>query len=398
MNIKKYLTVGAIAVAAILMLASAGFAAEDISLGFDDKEIRIAQLAPLSGPAAPWGVLARAGGAVFQMINDEGGIHGRKIKFFLRDDQYNPAQAKVVAKEVVEKHGIFAFVAGMGTAVQMAYKDYLIQKGIVWVNPASGGNEFKFPLTDTIFNMYPVYEDEASILTKYIVEDLKIKKIGMIYQNDPYGLDALKGVQKRLAVHKMKLVEAVPTEPTEKDFSSQVLKLKNSGAEAVIMWLVPNPAVITMKTAATLNYKPQWFTTSTLSDFPTMNRLTNGLWEGVVAACWVEPPDSNTPLVNRYREMHKKYTPRDIWGTNYLAGVAYVEPLVDALQRVGKNLSRKAFIDALNKTDFKGVGPRITWTPTQHQGVDSIYVAKCGPNGKMIKLKDWTRNDMASWK
>jgi ABC-type branched-subunit amino acid transport system substrate-binding protein len=401
MSIKKLLLGSAILLMAVLMITSVSNAAneEDKMIGFDDKEIRIAQLSPQTGPAAPWGVIARATGALFQMINDEGGIHGRKIKYYIRDDQYNPAQAKTVAKEVVEKNGIFAFVGGCGTSCQMAYKDYLIQKGIVWVSPATGGKEFKFPKSDLIFSLYPVYEDEGSILAKYIVEELKIKKIGMIYQNDPYGKDGLLGVQKRLAKYGMKLVAEIPSEPTEKDFSSHVMRLKQSGAEAVVMFIVHTPAVITLKTAAAINYKPKWLSTSTLSDMPMMYKISDGLWEGVITAAICEPVDADTPLMNKYRAMHKKYTPQDRWGVFYLAGIVYAEPLVDALQRVGPNLSAKALTDELNKTkNFKGIGPYISWTPNQHQGVDSVMIQQCGPKGSTIVLKDWSSNDLATWK
>lgn len=401
MNFKKVLVGCAILVIAILMITPESYAAKETGKmeGFTDTEIRIAQLSPQTGPAAPWGVIARASGALFQMINDEGGIHGRKIKYYIRDDQYNPAQAKVAAKEVVGKNGIFAFVGGCGTACEMAYKDFLVKNGIVWVAPATGGKEFKFPMNDLIFSLYPVYEDEGSILTKYIVEDLGIKKIGMLYQNDPYGKDGLLGVKTRLATYGIELVAEIPSEPTEKDFSSHVLKLKNSGAEAVIMWLVHTPAVITLKTAASIGYKPQWVSTSTLSDMPMMYKITDGLWEGVITAGICEPVDADTPLMNKYRAMHKKYTPQDRWGVFYLAGIVYAEPLVDALQRVGPDLSAEALVEALNNTkNFKGVGPYITWTPEQHQGVDSVMIHQCGPNGSTKVLKDWTSNDLSTWK
>jgi ABC-type branched-subunit amino acid transport system substrate-binding protein len=367
--------------------------------GFDDKEIRIAQWGPQTGPAAPWGSVARGSDLIFKMVNDEGGIHGRKIKYFIRDDQYNPAQTKAVVKELVERRGIFAFVGGVGAACGMAVKDYLAENKVVWVGPSTAINEYVFPVNPYLFGIYPLYEDEASVLTKYVVEKLKVKKIGFFYQNDSYGKSGLTGCKQRLDTYKMSLVEEIPVEPGEKDLSSQMLRFKNSGAEVVIMWVNPTTATIAVKTCATIGYKPQWVSSNTLSDFPLMNTITGGLWEGVITGGFGVPPDSDHPLIVKYREAAKKYAPEERCGTFYLAGVLYAEPMIDALQRVGPNLSLEAFLNALNTTkDFQGIGPKITWTPDVHQGTDSIQIQQCGPNGSYILLQDWVPNELATWK
>jgi ABC-type branched-subunit amino acid transport system substrate-binding protein len=367
--------------------------------GFDDKEIRIAQWGPQTGPAAPWGSVARGSGLLFNIVNDEGGIHGRKIKYFIRDDMYNPAQTKAVVKELVERQGIFAFVGGVGAACGMAVKDYLAQNKVLWVGPSTAIEEYVFPVQPYLFAVYPLYDDEASILTKYIVENLKLKKIGFFYQNDAYGKNGLAGCKQRLAKYKMNLVAEIPVEPGEKDLSSQMLKFKNSGAEAVILWVNPTIAVITMKTSASIGFKPQWVSSNTLSDFPLMFKLTEGLWEGVITGGFEQTPDSKHPLMTKYREAAKKYAPEERWGTFYSAGIMFAEPLVEALKRVGKNLSTEATLKALNSMkDFQGIGPKVTWTPTQHQGSDSILIQKCGPNASYILLQDWHVNDMATWK
>lgn len=367
--------------------------------GFDDKEIRIAQWGPQTGPAAPWGSVARGSGLLFQIVNDEGGIHGRKIKYFIRDDQYNPAQTKAVVKELVEREGIFAFVGGVGAACGMAVKDYLAQNKIVWVSPSTAIEEYVFPVNPYIFAVYPLYDDEASILTKYAVEKLKAKKIGFLYQNDAYGKSGLKGCKTRLKTYKMKLAEEISVEPGEKDLSSQILRLKNSGASVVIMWVNPTSAAIALKTSATIGFKPQWISSNTLSDYPLMNKITGGLWEGVITGAFVIPSDANHPLMNKYRNAVKKYAPEERFGVFYAAGIMFAEPLVDALKRVGPKLSTEAFIKQLNVTkNFQGIGSVVNWTPKVHQGTDSIQIQKCGPNSSYIMLQDWTPNDLATWK
>lgn len=367
--------------------------------GFDAKEIRIAQWGPQTGPAAPWGSVARGSDLLFKIINDEGGIHGRKIKYFIRDDQYNPAQTKAVVKELVEREGIFAFVGGVSAAAGMAVKDYLVQNKIIWVGPSTAVNDYVFPVNPYLFAIYPLYEDEASILTKYAVEDLKAKKIAFFYQNDAYGKSGLTGCKDRLSALKMKLVEELSTEPGEKDISSQMLRLKNSGADVVIMWVNPTSAVIALKTAATIGFKPQWISSNTLSDYVLMNKITGGLWEGVITGAFAMSPDANTPLMNKYREAAKKYAPEERWGTFYIAGILFAEPLIEALKKAGPKLSTAAVLKQLNSMkNFQGIGSAVHWSANVHQGTDSIMIQKCGPNASYITLWGWTANELATWK
>jgi ABC-type branched-subunit amino acid transport system substrate-binding protein len=393
--LKKCLWIAGIVMMSVFMLAAAGYAAP----GFDDKEIRVAQWGPQTGPAAPWGSVARGSAVLFNLVNEAGGIHGRKIKYFYRDDQYNPAQTKAVVKELVERQGVFAFVGGVSAAAGLAVKDYLAQNKVIWVGPATSIKEYVFPVNPYLFSVYPLYDDEASILTQYMVEKLKFKKIAVFYQNDPYGKNGLEGVKQRMNKYNMKLVAEIPVEPGEKDLASQMLKFKNSGAEAVIMWVAPTTAVIALKTSASIGFKPQWVSSNTLSDYALMHKISGGLWEGVITGAFSEPPDSANPLMAKYREAAKRMAPEERWGLFYMAGIMFAEPFVDALKRVGPNLSTEAALKALNETkNFQGVGPKITWTPTQHQGSDSVMIWKCGPNGTTIQLQDWTANDLATWK
>jgi len=392
---KKGLFFVLIVMLSLVALPPAGAAAP----GFDDKEIRVAQWGPQTGPAAPWGSVARGSSILFNLVNEEGGIHGRKIKYFIRDDQYNPSQTKAAVKELVEKHGIFAFVGGVSAAGGLAVKDYLAQNKVIWVGPATSVKEYVFPVNPYLFGVYPLYEDEASLLTKYIVEKLKIKKIGFFYQNDSYGKNGLDGFRQRMSHYKLKPVAEIPVEPTEKDLASQMLKFKNAGAESVILWVNPTTAVIALKTCATIGYKPQWVSSNTLSDYALMHKISGGLWEGVITGAFAEPPDSNLPLMAKYREAAKRMAPDERWGLFYMAGILFAEPFVDALKRVGPKLSTEACLKALNETkDFKGVGPKINWSRTQHQGSDSVMIQKCGPNGTHIMLQTWTANDLATWK
>jgi branched-chain amino acid transport system substrate-binding protein len=373
--------------------------------GFDDKEIRVAQFGPQTGPAAPWGAVARGAGLLFQIVNEEGGIHGRKIKYFSRDDQYNPAQTVAIVKDLVERQGIFSFTGGVSSAGGNAVKGYLSEKKVLWVTPGSAAvNAQPNGDIETIadpyrYYSYPLFQDEASILTKYLVEKMGFKKIGFLYQNDSYGRAGLAGCLQRLATYNMKLTEAIPVEPTDKDLASQILRFKNSGAEAVFMWVSPTLGAIAIKTSANVGFKTQWVSCDGLSDYPLMNKITGGLWEGVITGAFVPPPDSSDPLVVKYQKAAQRLTPEERWGVFYMGGIQFAEPLVEALKLVGPNLSTEACIEKLNTfKNWKGLGGAITWTKNRHQGTDSVQIHKCGPGGTSILLQDWTSNDLATWK
>jgi branched-chain amino acid transport system substrate-binding protein len=341
MMFKKKMVVLCIAVWAVLWFAPLAPAANPA--GFDDNEIRIGQWGPQTGPAAPWGSVARGSKLLFDVVNEEGGINGRKIKYFIRDDMYNPAQTVAVVKELVERQGVFAFVGGVGAACGMAVKDYLAANKIPWVGPSAADQDFVQPINPYLFAVYPLYRDEANVLAKYIVEKLNTKKVGMLYQNDAYGKDGLEGAKERLATYKMSLVAEIPVEPTEKDLASQILRLKNSGAEAVLMFVNPTAAVIALKTAANVGFKPQWVSSNTLSDYPLMFKITGGLWEGVITGAFGEIPDSMNPLMVKYREAAKRLNPQERWGTFYYAGILFADPIVEALKKAGRNLSTDEF-------------------------------------------------------
>jgi ABC-type branched-subunit amino acid transport system substrate-binding protein len=151
--------------------------------GVTDTEIRIGQWGPQTGPAALWGAVARGTGCYFDMINAEGGIHGRKITYFLRDDGYMAPRTKAIAKELVDDKQIFAFASGVGTANGMAVKKYLNNKRVPWVGPATGSTHFAFPPTKYLFALYPLYIDEASILINYAVKVMGKKMPSMPLKN-----------------------------------------------------------------------------------------------------------------------------------------------------------------------------------------------------------------------
>jgi ABC-type branched-subunit amino acid transport system substrate-binding protein len=361
--------------------------------GVTDTEILIGQWGPQTGPAAPWGAVARGTDLLCKIVNEEGGIHGRKLKYFLRDDSYQPAKTKAIAKEFVEQIGVFAVVGGVGVATGMTARDYLMENKVPWAGPVTGVYEWIHPIQKYLFAIYPLYDDEAFNLTGYLYEKLGFKKIAMFYQNDDYGKQGVMGVERYLLRKKIKLVEKVSAEITDRDLSTHALKLKNSGAEAVIMWAMPTHGALILAETAKIGFKPQWATSNTLSDSALMMQITKGLWVGMINSFFGELPDSNHPLMVRYRDWHKKLAPQERWGVFYYAGIIFAEPFVEGLRRAGRNLTTESWIKAEESLkNWQGIGPPITYTgQTDRQGGKHVFYGKVKPDGNIEKLTDWMR-------
>jgi len=366
--------------------------------GVTDTEIYIGQWGPQTGPAAPWGAVARGTDAMFKMINDEGGINGRKLIHFMFDDAYNPAKTMAGVKELQEGKGMFAWVGGVGTACGLAVKDYLMERKIPWVGPAAGSLHWISPPEKYLFAVYPLYYIEAKALAKYAVENLKFKKIAIAYQNDDYGKNGLKGLETQLKQYNLQVVVAVPVEKGDSDMRPHAEKLKASGAEAVLLWVTPTHSVQILGTAKAAGYNPQWMSTSTCSDFPLMMAISKGLWEGVIAATFGELPDSDNPLMKKYKEnAYGKYAAKEErWGFFYYAGMLFAEPLVEAIKRAGRDVTREKVVTELEKMkDFKGIGGRISYKPYDkndpscRQGQKEIFLVQCLKDGGFKKLTDW---------
>jgi len=357
-------------------------------------EILIGQTGPQTGPAAAWGAVARGSGLFFKGINDEGGIHGRKIKYFLRDDGYQPAKTKAIGTEFVEQIGIFGVVGCVGVGPGMSVRDYYTENKVLMVSfGCSGVTNWIQPFNRYIFPVYQLYVDEAKALTRYFYENMKLTKVAVFYQNDDYGKQGLEGVERYEKEKGLKVVAAVSAEVTDRDLSSHALKLKNSGAEAVVLWAMPTHGALLLAECAKIGYKPQWGTSSTLSDGPLMMQITKGLWAGMINSFPIEPPDSNNPLMVKYRAWHQKYEPNERWGTFYYSGCLYAEPLAEGLRRAGRNLTPETFIKAMETIrDWRGaIGAPITFTPTDHQGTRDTRFAQVQPDGSMKILTDWIR-------
>jgi len=392
--LKRNLVFGSLFILAIFLMSTPALAQK--VRGVTDTEILIGQWGPQTGPAAPWGAVARGTDLLVKIINEEGGINGRKFKYYLRDDAYQPAKTKAIAKEFVEEIGVFGIIGGVGAACGMTSRDYLMENKVPWCGPATGVYEWITPIQKYLFAVYPLYDDEAFNLTGYLYEKLGHKKIAMFYQNDDYGKQGMMGVERYLLKKNIKLVAKISAEVTDRDLSTHALKLKNSGADAVVMWAMPTHAALILTESAKIGFKPQWATSSTLSDAPLMMQVTKGLWTGMINSNFVELPDSNLPLMVKYREWHKKLTPQERWGVFYYAGILFAEPFFEGVRRAGRNLTTETWVSAMETLrNWQGIGPPITYskpnTPMDRQGGKHVFYSKVKPDGSIQRLTDWVQ-------
>jgi ABC-type branched-subunit amino acid transport system substrate-binding protein len=379
----------------VLLGLVAGVAAEE---GVTDTEIHIGQWGPQTGPAAAWGSVARGTDAYFKMLNERGGIHGRKLIHHMFDDAYNPAKTKAGVKELQEGVGIFAWVSGVGTAPGLAVRDYLMERKVPWVGPSAGSRHWIDPPYEYLFAVYPLYELEAKALCRYAVANMGKKKVAIIYQNDDYGKGGLRGAEEELALFGMELVAAVPVNITDSDLKPHVMELKKSEAEVVLLWTTVKHAVMTVGISKAMRFTPQFMSTSTCSDFPLMMYISKGAWEGVIAATFAELPDSGYPLLRTYKqEAFDQYAAEgERWGLFYYAGIAFAEPLVEAIRRCGRDLTRERFVQEMEGLqDFKGISGKISYKPfvagdmSCRQGQTQTFLVECLADGSAKRLTDW---------
>ncbi len=369
--------------------------------GLTDTEIHIGQWGPQTGPAAPWGSVARATGDLFKWINAQGGIHGRKIVYHMFDDAYNPAKTKAGVKELQEGTGIFAWASGVGTTPGLAVREYITSRKIPWVGPATGSSHWIDPPNRYLFAVYPLYYIEAKALVRYGVEEMGFKRVAIAYLNDDYGKNGLTAARKEAISHGLKLVAEVPVELKDQDMKPHIMKLRQSEADMVLLWVTPVHAARLIGTAKAMKFAPQFMTVSTCSDFPLMMALSKGLFLGVIATTFGELPDSDLPLMQTYKkEVYEQFAAKgERWGLFYYAGILFVEPLVEALKRSGRYLTREKLIYELeNLKGFKGIGGEVGYgifNPNNgyatRGGMKEVFMIQCLEKGKAKRLTNWTK-------
>jgi branched-chain amino acid transport system substrate-binding protein len=376
--------------AALLLLLAATMAATQ-ERGVTDTEIVIGSSQPLSGPAAFWGQGVGGGmDAYLKWLNDQGGVNGRKFRLVLRDDGYSPTRAVANVRDLVERERVFAIVSLIGSANAFAVRDYIIENQVLWVTPTADANMWAgFKHKQYLFVGYPGYVDEGRILTTYAVKTEGAKSIAVFYQNDLYGQKGLLGVKRGIAETKSKLAAAVPYEVTDRDLSGHAVKLRQSGADAVVLYATPAQGALIVREMAKIGYTPKLFASFTLAD-PVMFQLAGDAWNGVIATAYFPVPGTD-PKVDAMLETLLRINPQLRQSPfNALAGVSFLEPFVEAVRRAGPTVTRDSVVRAFESLrNWNGEVIRgVTFGPNRRQGLNRIYIIK-SENRQYKKLTDW---------
>ncbi len=366
----------ALVVAALLAAASPVLAQK--APGVTDSEVVIGLTMPLSGPAAAWSNTGVAMEAWARYVNDQGGIHGRKLKVIMKDDGYNPGRAVANLKEM--KDSVFMNVGLLGSAVLQAAKDDVAEYKLPTINPYGNPAIWARQPREKlryVFVAYTDYLDEGDFLANHAVK-LGAKKIAIFHQNDEYGKGGLEGVNRGLKGlgGKATLAAAVSYELSDREMGTHALKLKDSGADAVIFYSTITHGANVIKEMAKAGYRPRLVASFPLGDHVIMYRLLGELWEGAHYNLLNGAATVNDAAAKPIIEILTKYEPKLVGReATALAGAGPMIYAVEGLRKAGRNLTRETYVEAMESIKnftTMGLTPGITFGPNRRHGLNAI--------------------------
>ena len=330
------------------ILSSTAYAQKAYGPGASDTEIKLGQSTPLSGPASAFG--AGAGRAVvgyFEMLNAQGGINGRKISFTQLDNAYSAPKAVEQSRKLVEDIGVLAEVGTIGTAPNVAIQKYLNSKQVPQLFITAGGRRFNdpknFPWT---VPLYPDFETEGRVIAKYIATTKPDAKIGVLYQNDDYGRDYLRGLRAGLGPKATQIVAEVSYELSDPTINSQIVQLKAAGIDTLIEQSSSKAAAQSIRKVYELNWRPLHVIGGSTASVETILKPA-GLEasKGLVTTQFLKQPGDPAwaadDEVKAYKDFLKKYAP-SANPDDYSVLVAYmnVHGVTLAMKKCGDDLTR----------------------------------------------------------
>ncbi|CAL9476510.1 hypothetical protein SUDANB121_02961 [Nocardiopsis dassonvillei] len=404
------------ALAAVLALAltatactGAGEVAESdgpdlsVSTGVTDDAIVIGTHQPLTGPAAAgYMSISRGTAAVFDYVNEQGGIHGRQIDYRIEDDGYDPARTIDVTRQLVIEDEIFAMLGGLGTPTHGGVVDYLNDEGVPDVFPASGAlawnNAEEAPLT---YGWQVDYTKEAKIQGQYIAENFPDQAVGYLFQNDDVGEDSQEGLDQYLSEE---VVAREHYESEVPDLSAQIAELKRSEAEVVVCSCIPAFVALAMLEAASTGYEPQWVVSSIGGDTATLQGLlaaftedteaegvpADAFLDGLIITSYmprIEDPEDEWAAF--FIEVYEEYGEGDPLTNTHLYGMTQAVMFAQVLMSAGPDLTRQALIDALESQEWQGPGAvPFSSSAGDHGGHQGAYVVQYQEGGDVEMIQE----------
>jgi branched-chain amino acid transport system substrate-binding protein len=337
--------IAAMAIAALA--ASPAAAQKKYDPGANDSEIKVGNIMPYSGPASAYGEIGKVEAAYFRKVNAEGGVNGRKINFISYDDGYSPPKTVEQARKLVESDEVLLIFQSLGTAHNTAIQRYMNAKKVPQLFVATGATKWNdaqhFPWT---MGWQPNYQSEARIYAQYLMKNHPQGKIGVLYQNDDYGKDYLKGLKDGLN-GKMRIAAEVPYETTDPTVDSQIINLKASGVDIFFNVATPKFAAQAIKKIAELGWRPVHLLNNVSNSVGAVLKpagLDNA--KGILTTAYYKGPSDPTWKDDAaYKEwssfMDKYYPDGDKTSTFNAYGYLAAQTLVQVLRQCNDNLTRE---------------------------------------------------------
>ncbi len=339
----------AISAAALLLSAGSALAQKKYDTGASDTEIKIGNINAYSGPASAYSIIAKTQAAYFKMLNDQGGINGRKINYISYDDGYSPPKAVEQTRKLVESDGVLFIFNPLGTPTQSAVHKYMNSKKVPQLFIASGSSKWddakNFPWT---MGFQPSYRSEGRIFAKYILANKPDAKIGILYANDDFGKDYLLGLRDVLGDKASKMVIAEESyENSEPTVDAHIVKLKNSGADVFVNISTPKFAAQAIKKMHEIGWKPMHLITDvSISIGAVMKPAGFDAAEGILSAGYLkdaaDPQWKDDAGMKKFMAFIDKYMPgANVTDVNTVYGYASAQTMAHVLQQAGDNLTRE---------------------------------------------------------
>ncbi len=379
--------------AASLTLAAPAIAQKKYDDGASDTEIKLGQTMPYSGPVSSYGTMGRTQAGYWKMINEQGGINGRKVTLISLDDNYNPAKTLEATRRLVEQDEVLAIVGSLGTPTNSAIHNYLNQKKVphLFVNTGAGkwNDPKRFPWT---MGWAPTYPLEGRVFAEHILRTNPNAKIAILYQNDDFGKDYVNGVRARLGDKANSMIVAqVSYEATDATIDSQVVSLKASGADVLINACAPKFASQTIRKVYELGWKPAQYVTTVSSTVGTVLKPA-GLEKavGVMTTQYLKDATDkqwdNDAGMLEYRAFMKKYHPEGDPGDPFnVQAFASAQTMAHVLRQSGDNLTRENLRrvaanikDLRHETVLPGI--LISTTPDDYGPLSTVVMSRFDGN------------------
>jgi len=382
----------AVASAALTLLAASGsgaLAQKKYDTGATDTEIKIGNIMPYSGPASAYGVIGKTEAAYFKKINDAGGINGRKINFISYDDAYSPPKAVEQARKLVESDEVLLVFNSLGTPSNSAIQKYMNAKKVPQLFVATGATKWNdpkdFPWT---MGWQPNYQSETQIYAKYLLKNKPDAKIAVMYQNDDYGKDYLKGLKDGLGAKAASMIVAEESfETSEPTIDNHIVKLKSTNADVFINIATPKFAAQAIKKMGEIGWKPMHFLNNVSASVGSVIKpagFENA--QDIISAAYLKDAsdrqwDNDAGMKEFYAFMAKDFPEGDKLDGGTVVGFGVAQTLVQVLKQCGDNLTRENVMkQAASLKDFRTEvllpGIKINTSPTDFAPVSQLQLMR----------------------